>query len=531
MSKTEETYKKKSLHDHILTMPDTYIGSIETDQKDLWIFDEEENRIIKKTINYVPGFYKIFDEIIVNARDHTIRDKTCKNIKIYINKTTNEITVYNDGNGIPVKIHNEYNVYIPELIFGHLLTSSNYDQKGKIVGGKNGYGAKCTNIYSTSFKIETVDSNEKKKYYQEFSNNMKDKSEPKIEKTKELPYTKITYKPDYIKFGMKGLTTDIIGLLQKRAYDLTVCTEGINIYSNDIKLKCDCFEDYIKMYYKTVPNIVYKKINSRWKVGVIYDNESGFNQISFVNGIWTYHGGTHITHIINQLSAGIIDHIKQKYKNLKIKSTQIKDNITLFVDCVIEDPSFSSQTKEFLTTKTTNYGNHEDAKCVLLPEFITTVLKTGIVDELVNYAQFKELEQLKKTDGKKKESVKNIIKLSDALQAGTRNSKDTRLFLTEGDSAKNFALRGLEIIGREYYGVFPLKGKLLNIRNATISQIKNNEEFANIKKILGLKQGEVYDDISKLRYGGIIILADQDSITGDTPLLLQKSMKGICRYA
>lgn len=138
MVKIEDIYKQKSLHEHILTMPDTYIGSIEMDQKDLWIYDDDSDKIIKKTINYIPGFYKIFDEIIVNARDHTVRDKTCKNIKIDIDKSSGQISVWNDGAGIPVVLHKEYNIYIPEMIFGHLLTSSNYDQKGKIVGGKNG---------------------------------------------------------------------------------------------------------------------------------------------------------------------------------------------------------------------------------------------------------------------------------------------------------------------------------------------------------------------------------------------------------
>lgn len=510
MTNIEKTYKQKSLHDHILTMPDTYIGSIDADQKEMWIYSTDTHKIIKKTINYVPGFYKIFDEILVNARDHTIRDKTCDTIKFTINKDLGEISVWNNGSGIPIVVHKEYGVYIPELIFGHLLTSSNYDQKGKIVGGKNGYGSKVVNIYSKRFVVETVDSTEKKKYYQEFSENMKVKNPPIIEKNKGSSYTHITYKPDYVKFGLKGLTDDLIGLIMKRIYDLVICTEGINIYLNGEKLKCACFEDYIKMYYNTPPNLVYEKINERWKVGIVYDNDAGFNHISFVNGIWTYQGGTHVTYITSQVSNGIIDHIKQKYKNLKIKSTQIKDNITLFINCVIEDPSFNSQTKEYLTTKTSNYGDSDNAKCILSQGFLNKLIKTGIVDEIVNYAQFKEIEELKKTDGKKTESVKGIKKLCDAFLAGSKKSKDTRLILTEGDSAKNFAIRGLEVIGKDYYGVFPLKGKLLNVRNASIYQLKHNEEFINIKKILGLKQGEVYTDISKLRYGGIIILADQD---------------------
>lgn len=507
----EETYKKKSHHDHILTMPDTYIGSVEPDQKELWIYNDEIDKMEKKIINYVPGFYKIYDEVIVNARDHSIRDKTCKTIKININQTTGEITVWNDGSGIPIVEHKEHKVYIPEMIFGHLLTSSNYDQKGKTVGGKNGYGAKLANIYSTKFIVETVDSKEKKKYYQEFTDNMKTISKPIIETTKESPYTKISYIPDYERFGMKGMTVDMIGLLKKRAYDLAVCTDlSVSIYLNDEKIKCNSFESYINMYYEKKPNLVYERINSRWRVGVIYDNESGFNHISFVNGIWTYQGGTHINYITTQLAEEVSTHIAKKHKNLKIKPAQIKENITLFIECVVEDPAFSSQTKEFLTSKVSSYGTHKDSKCVLTETFIAKVLATGLVDEVVNYAQYKEKLELNKTDGKKTNSLRGIDKLDDAEWAGTRKSKETRLIITEGDSAKAFAVDGLEVIGRERYGVFPLKGKPLNVRNAPPSQIKNNSEFINLKKILGLKQGENYEDISKLRYGGVIILSDQD---------------------
>ena len=139
----EDIYKKKTHHEHILSSPDTYIGSAEPDTKPMYVYDDASDKIIKKDITFVPGLYKIYDEILVNARDHSIRDKTCKNIKVSIDKETGFISVYNDGNGIPVELHKELQIYIPEMIFGHLLTSSNYEQKGKVVGGRNGYGSKC----------------------------------------------------------------------------------------------------------------------------------------------------------------------------------------------------------------------------------------------------------------------------------------------------------------------------------------------------------------------------------------------------
>ena len=82
----EEIYKKKTHHEHILSTPDTYIGSAESDTKEMYVYDDETKKIVKRDITYVPGLYKIFDEILVNARDHTIRDKTCRTIKVNINQ-------------------------------------------------------------------------------------------------------------------------------------------------------------------------------------------------------------------------------------------------------------------------------------------------------------------------------------------------------------------------------------------------------------------------------------------------------------
>ena len=149
--------EKKTHHEHILSLPDTYIGSITPDKQEMHIYNNETNKIEKKEITYIAGLYKLFDEGIVNSRDHTVRDKTCTRIDVDIDKETNRISISNNGKPIPIQIHKEHNIYVPELIFANLLTSSNYEQKGKIVGGKNGYGAKLINIYSNEFIIDVYD--------------------------------------------------------------------------------------------------------------------------------------------------------------------------------------------------------------------------------------------------------------------------------------------------------------------------------------------------------------------------------------
>ena len=517
----EEKYQKKTHHEHILEIPDTYIGSVEKDRMVLWVYNKINNKIEKKEIEFVPGLYKIFDEILVNTRDQTVRDKTCKNIKINIDK--NSVKVWNDGNGIDVVIHKEHNIYIPELIFGNLLTSTNYDKnEDKIVGGKNGYGAKLCNIFSSEFIIETLDSKAKKKYKQIFTNNMYNIEEPEIENSKASSYTQIIFKPDFKRFNLEEFTDDILSLMYKRVYDIAATTsKNVNVYLNDEKINIKTFDEYISYHYPeeiketsesetSVFSLkkckVYEEINDRWKVGVIFNPDNGYEHISFVNGISTYKGGTHVDYIVNQIVKHIIEIMKKKNKNLVLKPSQIKDNITIFIETVIVNPSFNSQTKEELNNKKDNFGS----TCEISKKFLLKLEKTGLITELVEFGKLKEQSILKKTDGKKTSKISGIEKLEDANKAGTTQSSKCRLILTEGDSAKALAVAGLSVIGRNYYGVFPLKGKMLNVRDAIPKQMLNNEEIIKLKKILGLRHDVVYKDTGKLRYGGIVIFTDQD---------------------
>ena len=512
----EEQFKKKSLHQHILdsNTADTYVGSVHNDLINIYVYDDEENKIIKKDKYITLGLYKIFDEVLVNAADNTVRDSKCNKIMVNINDELGEISIWNNGSTIPIEIHKEYDIYVPELIFGNLLTSGNYDQKGKIVGGKNGLGSKLANIYSTRFDVEICDPIRKKKYFQRFTNNMYDIEKPiitSIDKNTES-YTKITFIPDYKRFGLTKLTDDMISLMKRRVYDIAGTTNNnVNVWLNNKHLDIKSFKDYIHLYYSDdeIPNLIYDEFNERWTIGIVYDSNSGFQHMSFVNTISTFKGGTHLNYITQQIVDKVIKNIisQPKYKTLKIKPHQIKENLTIFINSVVEDPSFSSQTKEELTTKSSLFN----IKCELDDRFIGKVCKTGLINEIVQIAQIKQLDELEKSDGNKNKNLISLTKLEDAKSAGKKRSSECRLILTEGDSAKTFAIAGLEIIGRELYGVFPLKGKLLNVRDATPTQLLSNEEIKNIKQIMGLQQNKVYTDTKKLRYGGIVILTDADS--------------------
>lgn len=566
----EDVYKRKSHHEHILSLPDTYVGSTKSNESAMYIlnpeYDEEEDdvsQIVESMIRYVPGFFKIFDEIVVNARDHSVNDKTCKSIKITLDRETGRISVWNDGYGIPVAYHKDQKMYLPEMLFGHLLTSSHYDKTGKTVGGKNGYGAKLANIYSKEFVVRTIGYNELKKtknskkieYRQVFRNNMYDIGLPvlngqevdvkavkdQIEKNGDMSilnnqisqsmktFTEFSYLPDYERFGMTGLTNDMYNLLLKRCYDIAACTisAGVKVFVNDEEVKCKDFSTYVRMYYakkddagKNNPvKVIHEKVNTRWEIAIGFsrDASEGDRSISFVNGISTFQGGFHVDHVVNNVVKKIIDYIvsHKEHKDLNIQSTMVKQYLTFFVNAVVEDPSFGSQTKEKLESKIADWCDHKpkcsDMRCDFTDEFIVKLCDTGLMKEVVALSEFKESRELAKGEKGKVGRLSDIPKLIDAEAAGKRNSAKASLFLTEGDSAKSFAVSGLSVIGSKFNGVFPLRGKLLNVRNATIKQIMKCQEFKNLKAILGLRQGKKYKSVSELRYGSIIILTDQDA--------------------
>lgn len=286
----EEIYQKKTQLEHILLRPDTYIGSIEAEEQEMYIFDTEEDRIKKKKIKYVPGLYKIVDEILVNAADNKIRDPSMNTIKVVINREENFISIQNNGRGIPVTEHKTEGVYVPELIFGHLLTSSNYDDnEKKVTGGRNGYGAKLCNIFSTEFTVETADKERKLKYSQVFKNNMSVIGKPKIlSNAKGEEFTRISFKPDLAKFQLTEMDADFEALIKKRVYDLAGIVEGVNVYLNGTKIPVKGFNKYCDLYTKTLEfrNAEGKKPiisdgggSDRWEVNFAV-SDGQFNQVS-----------------------------------------------------------------------------------------------------------------------------------------------------------------------------------------------------------------------------------------------------------
>jgi DNA topoisomerase-2 len=513
--------QQKTDKQHILDNPDTYIGAVEQIDADMWIMSEDDEKIIEKNISYIPGLFKLFDEGIVNCRDHVVRMKTrvdnksdnalpVTHIDISI-ESDGTITMVNDGNGIDVA--QKDGVWIPELVFGHLRTSTNYNKdEKKIVGGKNGFGFKLVLIWSTYGRIETVDHIRGLKYIQEYKTNLDEICKPSITKCKNKPYTKITFRPDYQRLGIEGPSPDVISLLKKRVYDISAITDkGLKVKYNDKLVPIKNFQQYIDMYIgdKATASRVYEENGERWEYAVALTPTNEFVQISFVNGIHTAKGGKHVEYILNQITRKLVEFIEKK-KKVKVNPNSIKEQLILFIRCDIENPAFDSQTKDYMNTPSTKFGS----KCEVSDKFIEKVAKMGVMDAACALTEVKENKAAKKTDGVKSKSVRGIPKLTDANWAGTEKSKDCIIIFCEGDSAKAGIISGLSSEDRNTIGVYPMKGKILNVRGENVKKIYENKEISEIKKILGLETGKKYSNIEdvykNLRYGKVLFMTDQD---------------------
>jgi len=408
------------------------------------------------------------------------------------------------------------------MIFGHLLTSSNYDDdEAKVTGGRNGYGAKLCNIYSKTFSIETVDSRAGKKYRQTWTDNMSNKGKASITSNKAADYTEVTFIPDFAKFGMDGMDDDFEALAKRRIYDMAGTVSGVKVSLNGERIKVNSFKRYMEMYTKAIKAeqpgengeplpegkqvILTDNPHERWEIGFAVSDGS-FQQVSFVNSIATTSGGTHVNYIADQVVNKLMEIIKKKNsKGVQLKPNQIRNHMFLFVNCLVVNPAFTSQTKEQLTTKSSQFGS----RCTVSEKFLKDIAKTDVVTNIMHFAQQKADLVLKKSDGNKRSRMSNS-KLTDANRAGTKDGYKCTLILTEGDSASSLALAGRAVLDPDYIGVFPLRGKLLNVRDASIDQISKNQEIQNIKKFLGLQHKKEYADTKGLRYGHLMIMTDQD---------------------
>jgi DNA topoisomerase-2 len=519
----EKKYRVMSDIEHVLERPGTYIGAVEPCESTHWVV--QEGRMQPATATITPALFKLVDEVLVNSRDHAVRCTGTETPVTYIDvviKDDGSISVENDGAGITVARHPAFEVWVPEVIFGKLRSSTNFDaDEKKIVGGQNGFGVKLAFIWSTLAEIDLVGPDEAGgllRYVQSYRDNLTVTDAAKVTPYKKKKmYTKITFRPDYKRFALPGLEPAMRDMLVKRLYDLAAVTDKkVKVSLNGEVIQVKSFAHYVDLYIgpKESTDRV-SETAERWEFAVALSDE--FRQISFVNGIVTAKGGKHVDYIMNQLIKKVAAYIKLK-KKVDVKPAVIREQLTLFLNCCVVNPSFDSQSKDYLTTPASAFGS----ECEVSDKFAEKVARMGVMDAALELTQRKESAAAKRTDGAKRRTIHGIPKLADAAMAGTAKSATCTLFLCEGDSAMAGIKSGLTEEMRKTYGVYPLKGKPINPRRSS-KKAMENKEIVDLKQILGLESGKTYtpeEARASLRYGRVVLMTDQD--------LDGSHIKGLC---
>ena len=518
-SSQDKKYVKMDPIDHMLARPDMYTGSTRSKNVEEFVssFSNDNNFLFtKKSINYSPAILRIFIEPLSNSIDNCARSKKakipCTSIKIYVDKSTGETTIWNDGEWIPINDDNDENMYNHTLIFGHLLTSSNYNDEEERydISGRNGIGGKVCNVFSKFFRVRGLDPKNKKTIEQIWRNNMKETSDPDIKDaknvTKNKGYTEVTWIPDFTRFGIAGYTNDIIDLYCRYAVDCAMLT-GVDVYFNDSKIPVKNLRDYSKLYINKKEK---KEDEEDENNDILYIKSSDaeivlipgtYQSVSFVNGVYTSEGGTHVDAWSEVLFRPIVQKLTSP-KGPVYNIGDVRKYFSLFISIKTDKPEFESQSKCKLESPVIADVKSKD---------INKILKWDVIDDI---RRSKELIVLKKLE-RKKRVFEKVIGLDPANNEG---SPDCTLILVEGLSAKTYAVNGINVgafnkKGRDWFGIYALRGKLLNTRNAKITTIANNHVVSDVIKALGLKLDQDYtknDAFNTLRYSRIMIITDAD---------------------
>lgn len=547
--------KFKEQRDHIYAVTDTYVGSDEKIPRSTWVYNLTTNQMAYGEITLPEAVERVFLEIISNSGDNSDRSRRAGidpgTIEVYMDRKT--ISVKNGGTPIPVEMHVS-GCYVPDMIFGQLLTSSNYDPKVIRMGcGRNGYGAKLCNIFSTSFCVIIEDHIRHLKYTQVWGINMTIRGEPIIE-----PYNgttssvQVIYTLDFPRFRYADPTIDAAGgypdeavyLFARHVADVGF-TCKVPCSFNNIPLDFLDIRAYGKLYFgETATNGV---VCYQWpdgtdttvKKGVeiavdptiapiaeicLMDTPDQGMCISFINGIMTPEGGVHVVASQKAVASPLLAAINQddktprkgkgkakpkakpETKAVKLTLSDVQPHISMILSCRLPDPKFKSQTKTSLASPT--------PKIEISERSLQSVMKWNLINRLYAALAAKEDRNLAKTDGKKKRHI-FVDKGQNANEAGGPNSLNCTLIIVEGQSAMGYAecVIGCMPQGRDYVGVCPIKGKMRNVRNATPQQIAENSEITRLKKMTGLREGVDYrteEGLKTLRYGYICLMTDAD---------------------
>ena len=534
-------YQKYNQREHIYKITDAYVGSDEKVKREENVLDLGEMKMKKKIIDIPEAVERIYLEILSNSGDNVERS-TREGVdagKIEVNMDKHKISIKNGGIPIPIE-KNKEGIYVPEMIFGQLLTSSNYENNKERTGcGRNGYGAKLTNIFSTEFSIDIADNNNGLRYRQSWTNNMSNRGTPQIDKYDGKSYVYIVYKMDFKRFGYESYPEEAYELFARHLADISFTCKVPTLF-NSKPLNAQNIKDYAELYLdnKIKNSIVYYQ----WPNGTdtvkkgniliaknkrtiplieacVVDTPNNSINVSFANGMYTRDGGIHVEKAFKAFSKKALEIVngtnkknqKRKNKIIKLKVSDFKKHVSLFVSVHVINAKYNAQTK----TKLASVDSRRPIKFNIDDKLLESMSKWGMIDQLYADLEAKQFQLISKSDGKKKRNI-NITKAEDANKAGGPESHKCVMWIVEGKSAMSYPIKLLSFYGdkaRDYIAMYPMKGKPLNVMNAKAQQIAENQEIIDLKDMLGLRENVNYLDESNfktLRYGSVCVMADSD---------------------
>lgn len=507
MAQRDESHPHLTAREHCLLRPENVIGPIDPTDTTYLTFsknDSGEWRANEKTIEISPGFSQIILEILTNAIDHSVEHASVTTIKVVIDDKTGQISVMNNGPGIPIRFHKQFpDRYLTDIIFSEYNCGSNYDDNQKRhKAGRNGKGSKATNTWSTKFMVESQ--HDGQLYVQRWKKNMSETEPPKITKAKSKhDYTRVTFVPDYNRLNITDMSS-ALDYVKSMVWNVcSVTNKNVSVFLNGEKLPIRTLKDYAKSVSST-GDVFYDETENLQVAVIAPSNNDKGRSYGSVNGI-PVHSGTHMNFVWNKI-VEIVSKKMGKLGKSSIASTAIMHGLTLFVNATINCPKFDAQTKNRLTTHPRQLG----LSWTPSKSFISKLNNSSVVELIMS--RIKD-SNLKSTQGKTTNANTRRVVADKYEEAGNAGSK-TRdpenpltLILTEGDSAKNLADAGMAVVGRANYGIYVLRGKPLNPRKDTKKSPLENKEIKDIMRILGI---DLTKKSTQTRYDRVVVMADQD---------------------
>lgn len=510
MAKTiEQKYKELSEQEHVLLRPGMYVGSVKPELSTQFVFNYKEQMMVQKEVEYVPAILKLIDEIISNSTDEYRRPDNIGLTQISVTVMKDNTIVIEDNGGIPVVKHKEAGIMVPQLIFGRMRTSSNYnDDEDRSGLGTNGVGSSLTNIFSSYFGVMTDDG--KKRWLGNWKNNMSEFYDEEIEKSSKKNHgTRITFHLDFSRFeGIDKFDRTFKDIILTRCINAAAANPGLKVTYKDVDVcgeyRFDNFKDYIDLYrnYVTLKDCIEMKDEHKH----VYIYPDGAINIGFVNG-GICNKGTHVKALHQIINTTVCDFLKKKDK-IDLLPRQVDGNYSMFCDLTISNPSYDSQTKECLTTPVEKFYKDENIKFELPSKFLDSVVKSEIIDNVRDWYKKKcEAEDQRAIRKINREISKGLKRPDKFITCTSKKKQEKQLWIFEGDSAKA-AFRNCR--DPHTQAGYIMRGVPKSAWNESPTTIMKNEVYNDLVTILGLKFGDTFD-INDLKFNKIVISSDMDN--------------------